>query len=182
MSQKIETKHLLVIPCDKLFLETAIEGNSALEKYLKVSVPEKWTEFGTRPFKYALQKIKADENEQGWWTYVSIHKKDNILIGSCGYKGKPDAAGVVEIGYEIIKPYRNQGLGMELANALVMNAFAAPSVKVIKAYTLAMDNASTRILTKNGFLKKGEIDDIANEKLWRWELKKSIAVSIDNKK
>ncbi|RDB05629.1 N-acetyltransferase [Runella aurantiaca] len=139
---------------------------------MKVSVPEKWTEFGTRPFKYALQKIKADTNERGWWTYVPIHKKDNVLIGSCGYKGKPDADGAVEIGYEIIKPYRNQGLGMELAKALVMNAFAAPSVKAIKAYTLANDNASTRILTKNGFLKKGEIDDVANEKLWRWELKK----------
>jgi len=172
MSQKIETQHLLVIACDKLFLETAIEANAALEKYLKVSVPEKWTDFGTRPFKYALQKIKADENEKGWWTYASIHKKDNVLIGSCGYKGKPDADGAVEIGYEIIKPYRNQGLGTELARALVMNAFTNPSVKVIKAYTLAKDNASTRILTKNGFLKKEEIDDVANERLWRWELKK----------
>ena len=53
------------------------------------------------------------------------------MIGTCAYKGKPDANGMVEIGYEIIPDYRLQGYATEAALALINHAFQFPGIQKI---------------------------------------------------
>jgi RimJ/RimL family protein N-acetyltransferase len=174
MAQNIsmESEHLRLIPCDKQTLEFALQGNARLAKHLDVAVPDNWTELGNRALKYALEKIASSKNEAGWWTYFPIHKTDNKLIGSCGYKGRPDSNGLIEIGYEITKQYRNKGLATELTKILVRNAFSFEEVSLVRAHTLSEENASTKVLTKCGFSRIEEVDDNRNGKLCRWFLKK----------
>jgi len=169
----IESPNLILHACDTKLLELAIRGNKELEGHLGVSVPENWTEFGTRALHFALEKLKTANEDAGWWTYLPVHKVDNKLIGSCGYKGGPDSKGMVEIGYEIMKPYRNKGLATELVESLVKNAFSFATVNVIQAHTLGEENASTRVLHKNKFIKTGQIEDARHGQLWKWELRRS---------
>ncbi len=170
MNKSLETKQLILLPGDRETLEKAIRGNGPLEKHLNVQVPDSWTEFGVRALQYSLNKILENEQEAGWWTYLPIHKADQKLIGSCGFKGSPNEEGIVEIGYEIMKPYRNKGLATELAQALVEHAFSYDQVKAVQAHTLGEVNASTHVLSKCGFSKVTELDDADNGKIWKWEL------------
>lgn len=171
MSTQIETEHLRLIACDPAILSTAIAGNEPLERYLNVTVPAHWTEFGHRALTTSLHKLTSDETELGWWTYFPIHKSDNTLIGTCGYKGKP-ANGRVEIGYEITKTYRNKGLATELVSALVRTAFVNNGVSTVEAHTLGETNASTRVLAKCGFTIVAELTDETHGSLWRWVLQR----------
>jgi RimJ/RimL family protein N-acetyltransferase len=168
--KKIETENLLIIACDQKILELAILGNQPLSDYIQATVPDDWTEFGARALQHSLDKLKSSENEKNWWSYLPIHKADNLLIGLCGYKGQPDENGMVEFGYEIKTDYRNKGLATELAKALVSNAFDFEQIKYIQAHTLGATNASTKVLLKCGFQK---IDEVANKELgtlWKWQL------------
>ena len=166
----IETKSLRLIPCDTEILKAAIAGNENLAAKLKVTVEDNWTEFGIGPLQYSLDKLSETE-ECGWWTYLPIHKHDNKIVGTGGYKGRPTADGTVEIGYEIAPDYRNQGLATEMTKGLVDNAFNDKTVKTVIAHTLGAENASTKVLRKCGFEKVGEINDPDDGLLWKWQLK-----------
>jgi [ribosomal protein S5]-alanine N-acetyltransferase len=171
MQTIIDAGPLELIACDASTLEIAISGNEALAAHLGVSVPDNWTEFGVPALQYALDKIISSEEEKNWWTYFPIHKRDNKLAGSCGYKGKP-VDGIVEIGYEIAPEYRNKGLATELANALVKNAFSFPDVHAVTAHTLGEENASTKVLSKCGFEIVEEITDPDHGLVWKWEVRR----------
>jgi [ribosomal protein S5]-alanine N-acetyltransferase len=162
----------MLIPCSVEILEAAIEGNDALAKKMNVSVPGNWTEFGVVALQYALDKLKNSADEINWWTYFPIHKVDNMLIGSGGYKGKPAVDGMVELGYEIAPGYRGRGMATEMTMGLVENAFRDVRVKSVTAHTLGQDNASTRVLQKCGFSKIDEIRDPDDGLIWKWELKR----------
>ena len=166
----IDSKNLYLVQCNEKILQAAIDGNEALSKVLHCNVSENWSEFGTEIFPFVLNIISKKPEEQGWWTYFPIHKEDNQLIGSGGYKGSPTAKGAVEIGYEIATAYRNKGFATELANSLIAHAFNHAHVKIIYAHTLANENASTTVLSKCGFVKVEELIDPNDGAIWKWSL------------
>ena len=168
----METQNLQLIPCDSEILQSAIAGNDSLAQKLGVIVPDGWTEFGIGALQYAQKKLAANTDEKGWWTYFPILKKQNKLIGSGGYKGKPTSEGIVELGYEIAPAYRNRGFASEMANGLIENAFQDERVKLIVAHTLGEENPSTKVLKKCGFEKIEVIDDPDDGLLWKWALRK----------
>lgn len=166
----IETENLRIIQCDAEILKGAISGNGKLAKILNLTVADNWTEFGIEALQYALDKLSESVEEKGWWTYFPVHKKDNKLIGSGGYKGSPTGDGTVEIGYEITPDYRNRGLATEMTMGLVENAFKDNRVKAILAHTLGEENPSTKVLTKCGFEKREDINNPDFGLIWKWEL------------
>jgi [ribosomal protein S5]-alanine N-acetyltransferase len=168
----IETANLRLIPCDLEILKSAIEGNDILAKKINVTVQANWTEFGVGALKYSFDKLSESETEKNWWTYFPIHKQDNTLIGSGGYKGKPTEEGTVELGYEIAADYRNRGLATEMTRGLIENAFKDQRVKSIIAHTLGEENPSTKLLRTCGFKKIEEINDPDDGMIWKWELKR----------
>lgn len=150
-------------------LNTVLAGNDALAKHLDVIIPQQWSEFGEAPFLYALEKLKEDDKQSIWWSWLPILVSENTLIGNCGYKGPPEK-GVVEIGYEVALDYRQKGYATEMANALVRNAFTFPDVDLVLAHTLAEENASVHVLRKCGFHFDGELVDPEDGNIWRWKL------------
>jgi len=48
-------------------------------------------------------------------------------------------------------------------------AFRHGQVRVVRAHTLPEANASTRVLTKCGFQRIGEVIDPEDGLVWRWE-------------
>ena len=104
-----------------------------------------------------------------WGGFVVIDDAANQVVGTCAYTGGPDAAGNVEIAYFTFPPYERQGHGTAMAGALLAHATASGAIRVVYAYTLPEQNASTRILIRHGFTRVGAAEDPEVGLVWRWE-------------
>jgi RimJ/RimL family protein N-acetyltransferase len=106
------------------------------------------------------------------WThgFTVIERGSNATVGSCGYKGPPDAEGVVEIAYGTEPAYRGRGYAKECAAALVEYALNA-GARVIRAHTRPENGASPRVLEACGLRLLGEVMDPEDGLVWRWELR-----------
>lgn len=169
MSISIHSENIRLIAGNKALLSAALENNSSLGKILGVTVPEKWSDFGEVVVKYAYEQIKTDPTQNGWWMWFPVLKESNLLIGSCGYKGKP-VEGIVEIGYEVIPAQRERGYATEIAQTLIHNAFKHKYVHTVQAHTLAEENASTKILKKCGLKWLEELEDPEDGTIWKWAI------------
>lgn len=101
--------------------------------------------------------------------FMMVHRSSGATIGFCGFKGPPGADGVVEIAYGVAPEYQGKGYATEAAKALFHYAVSNGQVRVVCAHTLPKPNASTRVLTKCGFRRVGEVTDPEDGLVWRWE-------------
>ena len=113
------------------------------------------------------QILTNDRSQLGWGVWLIIHTAHSTLIGDLGFTGKLDHSRTVEIGYEVMVEYRNQGYGFEAVQALVNWAFKQPEISRIIADCHLDNSASIRILEKLAMQQIGR-----NETLPEWELKK----------
>jgi [ribosomal protein S5]-alanine N-acetyltransferase len=165
----IQTRRLRLIPCNREYLEILISGEAALAAHLSVDLADNWLIF-RESVPYSLQMIDDDPRAEEWGMHLFVYIPDNKLIGCGGYKGAPDAGGMVEFGYSVAPSYENRGLASEAARALVDRAFADRRVQIVDAHTLAEWNASTTILQKCGLAKIGEKHDPDDGDIWHWRL------------
>ena len=91
--------------------------------------------------------------DHSWYTYwLIIERTAGIGVGFVGFKGPPDADGLVEVGYGISPNHRGRGLMTEALRLLVRWAAAFPRCKGVTARQVLKDNvASQRVLAKCGF-------------------------------
>ena len=101
--------------------------------------------------------------------FVLVDRATESVVGKCGFKGPPGADGAVEIAYGVAAEHQGKGYATEAAAALVSYAFSHGKVRVVRAHTLPEPNASTRVLTKCGFRRVGEVVDPEDGLVWRWE-------------
>src|SRR6185503_8934802 len=94
-------------------------------------------------------------------------KKDNELVGSCAFKGKP-INGSIEIAYGTFEKYRQQGIGTAICKLLTDLALKTDPEIRVTARTLAEENFSTRILRKNNFFLAGMVNDPEDGDVWEW--------------
>jgi ribosomal-protein-alanine N-acetyltransferase len=165
----IETESLTLIPCELAHFEAILHDTARLERMLDISIADGWIEF-PEAMSYGYEYLKTHADARAWWTYLFIHRADRTLIGTGGFKGPANNAGMVEIGYSISPRYRNRGLATEAARGLVGYAFSHPHIKVVEAQTLAQVNPSTSVLEKIGMKKIGTIQDPEDGELWHWRL------------
>lgn len=105
------------------------------------------------------------------WThgFSIIHREFGATVGSCGFHGPPTTDGIVEIAYGVAPDHQGKGYATEAAQALVDFAFADASIHVVWAHTRPSLSASTRVLTKCGFRRIGEVDHPEDGLVWRWD-------------
>lgn len=170
----IETANLKLIPCELKHFEAILSDQKQLGQMLGVTVFDDWFDFpgvaGIEAMRFGYEYLKAHPDALGWWTYLFIHVKDNVLVGPGGYRGKADESGMVEIGYAIVPAYQGRGLATEAAQGLVDYAFSHAQIKRVDAHTLAEPNASTRVLEKIGMKKIGTAHDPDEGEVWHWRL------------
>ncbi|MCK6610034.1 MAG: GNAT family N-acetyltransferase [Bacteroidia bacterium] len=166
---QITTQRCILWNADEQLLNLAISNETAFTELLNVKPARNWNQFGTEIFSYVLEKIKTNPQEQIWWAWFPIHSDSKSLIGTCGFKGPPNAHGELEIGYEIAPDFRNRGLATEIAAALVEFAREQKQVNRVIAHTLADDPISAAVLKKVGFRFSSELDDPEDGRVKRWE-------------
>jgi [ribosomal protein S5]-alanine N-acetyltransferase len=167
----IDTPRLQLVCCNTEMLQALFEGDAKLASLLGIQVPETWTEFGEPAFRWTYNKLNAGTGQKEWLCYLPVLKEENMLVGSCGYKGDP-VNGMVEIGYEVARDYRGNGLATEMAESLVKYAMLDPVIDYVQAHTLAEVNESGTVLRKCGMQKIEELEDPEDGKIWRWEIRK----------
>ena len=83
-------------------------------------------------------------------------RDDGRVIGDCGWRGGPDAAGEVLLGYGLALPARGQGLGTEAVAVLCAWAERQPGVERLVAEVHADNAASRRLLRRLGFSEQAD--------------------------
>jgi [ribosomal protein S5]-alanine N-acetyltransferase len=161
----IETRKLQLVPCEPSHLETVLRDKKGLEPMLGISVPDSWPVF-PEGMPYVYEKLRSDPSVVGWWTYLFVHAGDRVLVGEGGFKGPPDGAGTVGLGYAIVPEYRGRGLATEAARGLVGWAFSHREVVAVEAETLPDGHASIRVLENLGMKSAGATDEVLR---WRLE-------------
>ena len=171
----IETARLRLIPYAPRHLLALIEGHPQFEEQFGLPAAE-----GMREFMYSgdisaawLAQLRTATEANVWvHGFAVVHRESNSVIGTEGFKGPPDAEGVVEIGYGIVPAFQGRGFATEATAALVRFACEGDQVRLIRAHTLPVANASTRVLAKCGFTRIGEVVDPEDGLVWRWDWKR----------
>jgi ribosomal-protein-alanine N-acetyltransferase len=153
----IQSPRLNLIAATSELIKSDITGHRNLAAALKVKVGKSWPPdlYGPRVMQYALNQLD-DPAEQAWsFWYLSSKIEPSELIGICGFKGRPDSTGSVEIGYSVLADYQRRGFATEAVLRLVTWAFAHHNVFEVSAETLPHLSQSIRVLDKNGFVFTG---------------------------
>ncbi len=154
----IDSSRLHLVPATVELIQADLDGADALAASLGVTVPADWPpELFTRLAMLAMQGQLADRAEHGWSTWYLVGRGPGEgLVGVCGFKGRPDAAGSVEISYSILEPFRNLGYASEAVERLCVWAFGQAGVTEVTAETFPHLRQSIRVLEKNGFRRAGQ--------------------------
>lgn len=150
----VESSRLVLVAANADLVRTDLEGVEPLSDVLGVHVPENWPPelYDRETMEYALRELE-DATVSGWsfWYLIKRSETPPQLVGICGFKGRPDATGSVEIGYSIISQFRNQGYASEAVDRLIRWAFSHQTVQEVSAETLPHLQSSIRVMKKNGF-------------------------------
>ena len=116
------------------------------------------------------EQIQLHDIPPQWFAHLVVDGLTGQAIGTCGFKGPPDADGMVEIAYHSFPSFERQGYATQMARALRDLAVADPDVSVVRAHTLRERNVSARILENLGFEFLGEVTEPGAGPVWRWEM------------
>jgi RimJ/RimL family protein N-acetyltransferase len=114
-----------------------------------------------------IDKMAAvKEEDHPWLTYwIIVLDEDGFGAGMAGFKGIPNEAGEVEIGYGIDPAYQGRGYMTEAVGALIGWAFQEERCRsVIAPDTERANVASNKVLSKVGMHVYEESEDARS---WR---------------
>ncbi|MDZ8087838.1 MAG: GNAT family protein [Nostoc sp. DedQUE12b] len=103
----------------------------------------------------AVIERRAKRFEQGdaiRWGIV--HKQNNILIGSCGFRVNPQEHSA-EVGYELASTFWRQGIMTEAVSTILQFGFQKMGLRFVIAQVMLENIASKKLLEKLGFHSQG---------------------------
>ena len=102
-----------------------------------------------------------------WVGYLAF--AGETCVGTCAFKSAPKN-GEVEIAYATFDGHRDRGYATAMVMALIDVANGADPQVAITAQTLRRSDASSRVLTKVGFIRVGDAMHPEDGKVWEWRL------------
>lgn len=154
----VESRRMTLVAGTEQLVSADLAGRQALAEAIGAEVPENWPPelYESTAMRWSLKQLE-DPAEQGWSLWYLLSKKHDTpqVMGICGFKGKPDATGSVEIGYSVLNQYRVQGYATEAVARLVVWAFSHQYVTEVTAETLPHLKQSIRVMEKNGLIFSG---------------------------
>ena len=168
----IETPRLLLTPYAPEHLRALLESIEQFEQAFGVPAAD-----GLRTFMVSdevspewLARLRTASTADPWvHGFAIVDRTSRSVIGSLGFKGRPDDDGVVEIAYGIVPGFQGRGFATEATHAGLAFAFAVNAVSQVRAHTRPSNSASTRVLEKCGFDFIGPVEDPDDGPVWRWE-------------
>ena len=152
---KILTSRLELVPVTASLICLEFGNPVKLGQALDAFVPAAWPPESLRDvLPFFAQELEANPNTEGfsgyYWLSTPEISGQRTLIGSGGFKGKPDADGTVEVGYSVLPEFQNLGYATEAVRGLVTWALSQKSVGRVIAEAFPNNVPSVRVLTKCG--------------------------------
>lgn len=117
-----------------------------------------------------LARVRATPEGDPWaLSFSVVERAVGAAVGSCAFKGPPDSDGVVEVAYGIDPSHRCRGYATEATGALTEFAFTDDRVRLVRAHARPENGPSARVLEKCGFGRVGEVIDLEDGLVSRWE-------------
>ena len=113
----------------------------------------------------AALRHTAPRDPAGWGLWLFRYEVERMIVGAASFTGPPNAAGEVEIGYQIVPPHRRRGLTVEGCASLIDWAFCDTATAAVTADCAEDNGGSIRTLEKLGF----SVDRTARGRLY-WRL------------
>lgn len=132
------------------------EDRDAAGIILGATLPTTWPE----PNLLGLLRLRPPTSVEAepFGVWVMIERASRTVVGDIGFKGPPDDAGVIEMGYSVTADRRRRGYATEAARALAEWARCQTDVRLIVASCGSSNLPSIRTLERAGFNRVGEDD------------------------
>jgi len=153
----LESHRMIMVAANPELVQADLRDVTKLATMLDAIVPDNWPPdlYEREAMEYALRQLSPAEHGWSFWYLLTRARGELEVLGICGFKGRPNAAGSVEIGYSVLSQFRNQGFATEAVERLVTWAFSHQSVVEVCAETLPHLQQSIRVMQKNGFVYSG---------------------------
>lgn len=165
----LETKRLLLIPLTYRQLLLYIKNDGSLERNLNINpthrnISPELAEAITQ----SILPMVADQSKNYLFStlWTLIDKNKQVMVGDLCFKGEPNLAGEIEIGYGTYTDSQNKGFMTEAVGGIIQWTLTYPTIHNITAETEKINKASYRVLLKNNFITCYENDDFMF-----WQLK-----------
>jgi [ribosomal protein S5]-alanine N-acetyltransferase len=169
--EMIHTNRLKLIPLTHEQLQAGLQSLHDLSSSVGVPIVDSLFDgIVQRAVTMKIEKMKkAPDGQHAWFTYwLIVIKSEKIGAGMVGYKGIPNPAGEVEIGYGIDEVFRSHGYMTEAVCALVDWAFSHPECSAVTATNVLINNfGSQKVLIKSGFKEISSDEKFINYRLER---------------
>ena len=160
------TKKLRLVPCSVEMLQSLIDDAIDLSELMGVQVPRGWPQTELKEVAPYFVKILTESPDMvGRLCWFIVEKGQNTLIGSIGFKAKPDKNGVVEIGFGIDPAFRQKGYATEVLKELTRLALSKDDIQKVIAECEPDNKPSVRVLEKAGMQRLGVEGDMI-----KWEM------------
>lgn len=120
----------------------AMVADPQVMRYLNEGVPR------TRDYaaRYLEDLVKLHK-EKGFTRYGVFDRKDQSLLGHCGYK---DIEGRIDIGWTYVQRAWGKGIGTEAAKAVLAYGFEVLNFSMVTARTIPPNLASVGVMKASG--------------------------------
>jgi [ribosomal protein S5]-alanine N-acetyltransferase len=148
----LETPRLALLGADRDVLLAALDGPRALERSIDAIVPTEWPpeHLDEGSLYWMLDGLRSRPSDTPWRMYlIVLNGERREAIGTCGFKGPPDAEGTVEVGYSVVPSRQRQGYATE-ATAALIDCAMSHGARSVAAETFPELVASVRVMEKCG--------------------------------
>lgn len=165
---RVRSSRLSLVPLTAPLIRLFLHDRSELARALDAKVPADWPGSDFEPIlPLLLDGFEREPDHEAWDGAIILEGEERVLIGAMGLKGGPDDGGTVDIGYNILPAYQNQGYATEMARALIAWALERGDVHKVVADCLHDNQGSIRVLEKVGMNRLALDGDMI-----RWSLTK----------
>ena len=148
---------LYSIPIPELIMLHEDPDNPVLLTDREFSNPYKeLTHEHSGPLRWRVPQVKADPATNVWFIRWIVLRETKQIVGSISFHAPPDEVGMIEIGFGICEPCRNNGYGKEALLGMWTWVIDQPGVQTLR-YTVSATNApSMSIINSLGFEHVGQ--------------------------
>lgn len=116
---------------------------------------QSWQDFTEADGRDFIEDLAGcNPGEPGWFQFALADRETGAFVGDCGLNISKYDPRLATIGYTIVRPHWNRGLGSEAVTALAAYAFRSFALHRITASVDPRNAASCRVLEKAGFTKE----------------------------
>jgi [ribosomal protein S5]-alanine N-acetyltransferase len=147
------TVHLDLVPENVLHALASGETDSLAPPY---SAPYLQGPDSAWLWRVRSSQIRKTPADAAWIARLIITPDVSVPVGLAGFHAAPDAAGMVEVGYQVDPTFRRRGYARRALETLLAVAQKQPEVRTVRA-TISPDNQPSLALVNSlGFVENGE--------------------------